>query len=301
LGRVRPERGITVKYLLRLCLILAVVSPVVLHAQQTRSWVSGVGDDINPCTRTAPCKTFAAAISRTAAGGEIDALDPGSFGQVTITKAITIDGGAGLASVLAAAGNGITVSAGLTDDVIILHISFNGVGSGAQGIVFNSGRSLTVEDCSFKFFTEGAVLFDPGSGSSQLTVRNSIFDRNIGGIAVENGSASLDHIQLNGNALFGLDVIGKAIVSNSSIEGNSTGVKVDIGSDVNLAHTVIASNTIGIDANQNASVLTISDVDASHNQTGISTKLNGGAVIFSYGDNLLGPTPVLKLYVIPKQ
>src|SRR6201986_952393 len=65
------------------------------YAQATRTWVSGVGDDVNPCSRTAPCKTFAGAISKTAAGGEIDSLDPGGFGTVTITKSITIDGGAG--------------------------------------------------------------------------------------------------------------------------------------------------------------------------------------------------------------
>src|SRR5207237_4548464 len=80
-------------------------------AQATRTWVSGVGDDVNPCSRTAPCKTFAGAISKTAAGGEIDALDDGGFGQVTITKSITIDGGGHLASILASGGIGVSVNA----------------------------------------------------------------------------------------------------------------------------------------------------------------------------------------------
>src|SRR6266852_5080360 len=71
------------------------------QAQATRTWVSGVGDDVNPCSRTAPCKTFAGAISKTADGGEIDALDPGGFGTVTITKSITIDGGGTFGSILA--------------------------------------------------------------------------------------------------------------------------------------------------------------------------------------------------------
>ena len=60
------------------------------HAQATRTWVSGVGDDANPCSRTAPCKTFAGAISKTAAHGEISVLDPGPYGAVTITKSITL-------------------------------------------------------------------------------------------------------------------------------------------------------------------------------------------------------------------
>src|SRR5436305_14160475 len=85
-------------------------------AQASRTWVSGVGDDVNPCSRTAPCKTFAGAISKTAAGGEIDALDPAGYGALTITKAITIDGGGGqVASVLVSGTNGIVVSAGPSD------------------------------------------------------------------------------------------------------------------------------------------------------------------------------------------
>src|SRR5919198_6054446 len=81
------------------------------YAQATRTWVSGVGDDANPCSRTAPCKTFAGAISKTAAGGEISALDPGGFGAVTITKSITINGDGTLASIVASLTNGIIINA----------------------------------------------------------------------------------------------------------------------------------------------------------------------------------------------
>src|SRR6202046_3797494 len=84
--------------------LLPVLVPVPAHAQATRTWVSGVGDDANPCSRTAPCKTFAGAIGQTAAGGEIDALDPGGFGEVTITKSITIDGGGGQVASVAVSG-----------------------------------------------------------------------------------------------------------------------------------------------------------------------------------------------------
>src|SRR6266568_3695702 len=89
------------------------------QAQATRTWVSGVGDDANPCSRTAPCKTFAGAISKTAAGGEISVLDPGGFGAVTITKSITIDGDGTLAGILASLTNGIIVNAGVNDKVVI--------------------------------------------------------------------------------------------------------------------------------------------------------------------------------------
>jgi hypothetical protein len=106
--------------------VLAVVllGTAFMSAQASRTWVSGVGDDANPCSRTAPCKTFAGAISKTAAGGEIDALDPAGYGAVTITKAITIDGGGGqVASVLVSGTNGIVVQAGVSDTVILRNLA----------------------------------------------------------------------------------------------------------------------------------------------------------------------------------
>src|SRR5437899_5728925 len=109
-------------------LAVAVMGTGLAYGQASRTWVSGVGDDANPCSRTAPCKTFAGAISKTAAGGEIDALDPAGYGALTITKAITIDGGGGqVASVLVSGGNGINVSAGAADIVILRNLRFNGV------------------------------------------------------------------------------------------------------------------------------------------------------------------------------
>src|SRR5207302_3195217 len=100
----------TIKLLVIATFLLAFAS--IAQAQATRTWVSGVGDDVNPCSRTAPCKTFAGAISKTAAGGEIDCLDPGGFGTVTITKAITIDCDSGTGGVLGSAGSGVVVNAG---------------------------------------------------------------------------------------------------------------------------------------------------------------------------------------------
>ena len=111
-----------------------ILSGSTLHAQATRTWVSGVGDDANPCSRTAPCKTFAGAISKTAAGGYINALDPAGFGGVTITKSITIDGGPGVAGVLVSAGsNGINVN-GVGIKVTLRNLDIEGVGTGNIGV-----------------------------------------------------------------------------------------------------------------------------------------------------------------------
>src|SRR4030088_1413695 len=122
------------KCLLALMAFLSTAASI--HAQATRTWVSGVGDDANPCSRTAPCKTFAGAISKTAAGGEIDALDPAGYGALTITKAITIDGGGGqVGSVLVAGTNGIVVAAGANDVVTLRNLRINGiVGTGQGGL-----------------------------------------------------------------------------------------------------------------------------------------------------------------------
>src|SRR6188508_3070912 len=121
--------------------------PPLAHAQATRTWVSGVGDDANPCSRTAPCKTFAGAISKTAACGEIDALDPGGFGAVTITKSITLDGTGTFASILASLVNGIIINAAATDVITIRGLSINGFCNGISGINILQAKTVNVEDC----------------------------------------------------------------------------------------------------------------------------------------------------------
>src|SRR5580704_5822710 len=141
------------------------------HAQATRTWVSGVGDDANPCSRTAPCKTWAGAISKTAPGGEINALDPGGFGAVTITKAITLDGGGGqVASVLVSGTNGIVVQAQPADTVILRNLSINGIASGmnggTNGIRFLSGKALHIEHCTISRFLNNGIDVALASGGS---------------------------------------------------------------------------------------------------------------------------------------
>src|SRR5437764_13873948 len=133
----------TLKTLAIATFIFAVTS--LAQAQASRTWVSGVGDDANPCSRTAPCKTWAGAISKTAACGEIDALDPGGFGAVTITKSITLDGTGTMASILAAGTNGINVNdsnsgSPNTHTVTIRGISINGACTGLVGINFTSAK-----------------------------------------------------------------------------------------------------------------------------------------------------------------
>ena len=233
------------------------------HAQATRTWVSGVGDDVNPCSRTAPCKTFAGAISKTSAGGEIDCLDPGGFGTVTITKSITIDCTGTFGSILASATNGINVNDSAsgfpnTIRVVLRGLSINGAqtaaqnaqgnpGSGLTGINFTSGASLTVEDVIIQNFNAGSaagINFRPG-GSAQLTVNNSVIVDNGtgstgGGIVINatggSGSAraTISNVELINNAGAGLSInstgntgpSGQVSISNSRMSRNTTGLSV---------------------------------------------------------------------------
>src|SRR5262245_47268967 len=157
------------------------------NGQATRTWVSGVGDDANPCSRTAPCKTFAGAISKTALGGEISVLDPGGFGVVTITKAITINGDGTLAGILSAATNGIIVAAGANDIVYIRNVSINGAGSGLNGIKFLSGKALHVENCNIYGIGNNTAGYGHGIVVALTATGGNLFvkDTNIKNCAVD--------------------------------------------------------------------------------------------------------------------
>src|SRR2546430_1555153 len=159
-------------------LATVVLGTTLMSAQATRTWVSGVGDDANPCSRTAPCRTFAGAISKTAAGGEINALDPGGFGAVTITKSIIIDGGNMLAGVLVSGTNGIVVNAAPTARVVLRGLDINGIGTGVNGIRFLAGASLHVERCTIANFTTLGIDVTTGG---KVFVKDTSLRGNAGG------------------------------------------------------------------------------------------------------------------------
>src|SRR6267142_6174618 len=178
----------------RFALLISLTS-LLSFAQATRTWVSGVGDDANPCSRTAPCKTFAGAISKTAAGGEIDALDPGGYGAVTITKAITIDGGGGqVASVLVSGTNGIVVAAGPADVVTLRNLRLDGIRGtgtgGLNGVRYSSGAALHVENCNIFGFT-GDGINVATSATGTLFVTDTFVTNNGNGIQIAPTAANV--------------------------------------------------------------------------------------------------------------
>ena len=193
----------------------------IARAQATRTWVSGVGDDANPCSRTAPCKTFAGAISKTATGGEIDALDPGGFGSVTITKAMTIDGGSpGNGSIVAVGTNGVVVNAPTTAQITLknLNIFSGGSTGGADGIRFITGLALHLQDVTIEGMLGFCVNFKP-SNVAFLFITDSMFTRcAAGGVMVDGTTtfqrASIVRTVANGN-LFGFKAFSMALVDIS--------------------------------------------------------------------------------------
>lgn len=208
---------------------LMTVAAAPAQAQATRTWVSGVGDDVNPCSRTAPCKTFAGSISKTAAGGEINCIDAGAFGTVTITKAITIDCSNVKAGMLASGSNGIVVSAGAADVVTLRGLDiFGAVAPSAtanNGIVFNSGAALHVEKTVIRQFQTQSpfpigygILFQP-TASSELYVTESYITNNGAGSA---GGAIIIRPSGSGSA--------RVTINNSNIDNNITGITLDGGS-----------------------------------------------------------------------
>lgn len=248
-------------------------------AQATRTWISGVGDDANPCSRTAPCKTFAGAISKTAASGIINALDPLAGGAVTITKAITLEGTGVTTNILNSGSNGINVNAGANDVVIIRGIAIQGGGTGLNGIRFLAGKSLTVEACTIQNQNGPAIDFAPTVASS-LFVRNSTFVANKAGINLAGASIATIASSRFFDDVLGLHVAGtsKATIWDSIFANNSEkGLWAEGTSEINMDHGLVSGNVVGV---QGDAPIRLSDVMLAQNTTGIA-----GTKVVSFGNN----------------
>lgn len=225
------------------------------QAQATRTWVSGVGDDVNPCSRTAPCKTFAGAISKTAMGGEIDALDGGGFGAVTITKSITIDGSGGaIASILAAGTNGIVINitdpADTAKTVRIRRLSINGAATGMSGVRVVAANKVSIEDAIIDGFSKHGITVETPT-PAQVFLKNTTISNNAGnGINVVSGGSQVlirdANLVNNGFGLF-LEKSELTVVS-CVIADNATGIQAGAGSTVRLSDVTVVNNVTGLAA-----------------------------------------------------
>ena len=281
-----------------LALVLSSLATVnAADAQATRTWVSGVGDDANPCSRTAPCKTFAGAISKTATGGEINVLDPGGFGGVTITKAISIISENFTAGVLVSGTNAIIVNAGVNDAVVLRGLDIEGLGTGLDGIRVLAGKSVHVENCTINHFTGFGINFAPNGGAlfvKDTTIRNN----SGGGILVKGASAvtaSIDNVRVEGNGFgFRAEDNSTVTISRSVAAKNNTNGFVAAsgagGAEMTIYNSVSSSNgnsatTGGVRASGAQGLVRIQNVTVVDNSAGLV--LTGGGQIASWGSNFI--------------
>ena len=266
------------------------------HAQAFRTWVSGVGDDANPCSRTAPCKTFPGAISKTALNGEINCLDPGGFGAVTITKSITIDCHEIFASILFAGTNGINIpfnsfaAADVRKTVRLRNLNLNGVDSGIVGIritgggVINGGVVIIEDSLIDGVFAGSATgISDERTGGGELYISNTTV-RNTGtfGISInppvagQRIDAAFDNIRVQNNNNIGIFIgnNGRAMINRAVITGN---VQIGIGvsgilaaSEANITNSVISNNGLAVGNLNGVVTVRLSNNDIAFNNTAFS-------------------------------
>lgn len=269
-------------------------------AQATRTWVSGVGDDVNPCSRTAPCKTFAGAISKTAAGGEINCLDPGGFGTLTIVKSITIDCTGIYGSTLNSGGiNGFVINDSTTAtpgtiEVVLRGLSINGAGTtpGLNGVRFISGKSLTLENIIIQNQRGGAGIALNPSRAMTFNAENVTVARGNNGILVQPAGSgavrgALNNVRVGPNSASGLRV-------------DTTGLVSGFGVRLAIDNSVFSNNTDGMvvvaPSGSVPAVMMVKDVlSSSHPGNGISaTGTNAHVLVGSSAitDNGIGVASV---------
>ncbi len=268
----------------------------IAQAQATRTWVSGVGDDVNPCSRTAPCKTFAGAISKTATNGEISCLDPGGFGAVTITKSITIDCEDTQGSILAAGTNGVIVNITSGTDVRkavkLRGLSIQGASTGTNGVRILAANSVNIDEIVIEGFTQHGISVETTSGTPRIYVQDTHI-RSVTGNGINTfitGGAvklTVGGSQLQGAGTgFNLSNNTAATISDSIISGNTTGLGV---SNASLAvfHCTISNNSTGVSALSGGTIRLMSSLVTS-NTTGLS--LSGGSIVSHVSNVFQGNT-----------
>jgi hypothetical protein len=261
------------------------------QAQAVRTWVSGVGDDANPCSRTAPCKTFAGAISKTAASGEINCLDPGGFGTVTIIKSITLDCTATLGSILASFTNAVIINDGGSGSIIVRlrGLTIQGAGTGLIGVDAISLRALFIDNCIIANFNGGTAIgvrFVPAA-PALLFINNTVIDHNGiapgagGGVQIAgSGGFSLTNVSLTNNVT-GVALTGSAAgeIRESLVAASNANAILAGGGTLLLNHSSVVNNVqAGILAS--GATVSIGDSTITGNSPGVT-----GSTLLSFKNN----------------
>jgi hypothetical protein len=279
--------------------------PTAGHAQATRTWVSGVGDDANPCSRTAPCKTLAGAISKTAANGIINLIDDAAVGAVTITKSITIEMDSEFAGVLASGTSGVIINAAATDNVVLRGLSINGSGGGSttglNGVRVLQAASVRIEDCVIANFLESGIEV-ANTSNMRVTVKDTTFrnilatggssNANDGAVSIVTGvgavRAVFDRIRILGGNQFGINAVGAVRVHvRDSIISDITGSALRLDGSVSAASMLVDNSSIlensvnGVLSNGANAVVRLNRNVIAGNGTGMASTNVGQVISFS--------------------
>jgi hypothetical protein len=290
---------------------LLVLAAGTSQATISHTWVSSTGSDANACTRSAPCATFAGALAKTSAGGEIDVADAGDYGPVTISQSVSIEAVGVLATIQVTSGNAVTVNAGASDVVVLRGLTLDGQGAASDGVHFSSGGSLYVENCRIHRFNTGIDFLPSGVNAvSSLFVTDTIV-RNSGtgtvttttgcGVYIQEGTlgfatASIDGLRVENNVCGVKTVDGSAVVIRNSIAASNAFAGFSMVQNSNIPSLLVESsisahNGTGVlSANVNdhtdGAVVRLSNVTITDNQTGMA--VSGTAIpgqIVSFGNN----------------
>jgi hypothetical protein len=290
-------------------LALGVASSPAL-ASVSRTFVSGVGSDTGTCALTAPCRTFAYALTQTAPSGEIIVLSSGGFGSVTIAQSVSIINVGYYAGVTVASGNGITINAGANDSILLRGIAVDGGGTGSNGIVLNSGGNLIVDQCNLLNFvgnvdsgTGNGIIMLPTSGGHNIVITNTSASHNQGAgvyYSPVSGTATvgivIDHVNATNN--------GYGIALSNSGGATSASISNSIGSDNANFGYLFANVTVSLDlsyasGNQGGGVTVNSATTLALGRSvimtnGIGIDISPGGTVNSYKDNRIAGngTPV---------
>jgi hypothetical protein len=285
--------------------LLALLAPAFAHAQASRTWVSGVGDDANPCSRTAPCKTLAGTISKTAAGGIINLIDSGGIGAVTITKSITIQMQTPLAGVLAAGTNGIIINAAATDVVVLRGLAIHGFGTGLNGVRILQAGTVRIENCDIQDFVESGIEA-ANSTPLKLTVDDTSIERilaaggaagpNDGGVLLApTGAGSVravfNNVRIHGVNQWGINMLGNIrLTLHDSVISGVTGSALRVDGSVGSAQVLLDNASLidntgnGILSTGAVAVARVSNSVMSGNNQAMNA-INSGQII-TFGNNV---------------
>lgn len=307
------------RFTFRLVTVLAcfVFGNLMSHAQQ-RTWVSGTGDDANPCSRDAPCRTFAGAITKTAQNGEIDALDPHGYGAFTVTKSITVEGTGTLAGVLASSTTGIIINLdpalGNTDAVhtirlrgLALNGSANNSKTGIRGINVASTNftdlKVFIEDLVIDGFVNEGILYSVNGGD--LIVKNTtIRNNNKAGIRVDSSGANLAYVSLNRvstdlnqEGVRFEDGVRGTILNSTALNNSLNGYVVfpsTLSSEMNVDNSTSANNrqygAISITSGAATGTIRISNMEITNNVVGGLAAFGGGQICSNGKNRITAPT-----------